>query len=229
MDPDLIDPNLVFAKTASGEEAVLQRTRVVQRNTRMVLILVDGNATVAELCDKTGNPQMTRSALLELERDGLVDRRAAYDSVWQRGEKARQRAASDETTAPVSEFSSFGTKEQTAPPPLPASQASASFDVPPAREASPPPTCSAHVTPPPSRGTSSTACWSERADRAAPHASRPSRRTEPNASRAPQACSRPRHSHIRHPVPPKPTRGGPDGTRRAVNRLRCDFSSTAAS
>lgn len=135
MDPDLIDPNLVFAKTASGEEAVLQRTRVVQRNTRMVLILVDGNATVAELCDKTGNPQMTRSALLELERDGLVDRRAAYDSVWQRGEKARQRAASDETTAPVSEFSSFGTKEQTAPPPLPASQASASFDVPPAREA----------------------------------------------------------------------------------------------
>ena len=49
MDPDLLDPDLIFAKTTSGEEAMLQRTRVVQRNTRMVLILVDGNATVADV------------------------------------------------------------------------------------------------------------------------------------------------------------------------------------
>ena len=74
MDPDLIDVNLVFAKTAAGEEAMLQRTRVVQRNVRMVLILVDGNATVAELCDKTGNAQLTQSALLELENDGFIER-----------------------------------------------------------------------------------------------------------------------------------------------------------
>lgn len=114
MDPDLIDPNLVFAKTASGEEAVLQRTRVVQRNIRMVLILVDGNATVAELCEKTGNPQMTRSALLELENDGLVERRAAVDSVW-RSDRPSWRGASDEITAPVSEFSSFGGSQQTPP------------------------------------------------------------------------------------------------------------------
>ncbi|MDS4014268.1 MAG: AsmA-like C-terminal region-containing protein [Candidatus Accumulibacter sp.] len=143
MDPDLIDPNLVYAKTASGEEAVLQRTRVVQRNTRMVLILVDGNATVAELCEKTGNPQMTRSALLELESDGLVDRRAAFDSVWQRGDKARRHSASDETTAPVSEFSSFGAKEQTAPPPSSAGGSGAS-DLVPAREETAPPPAKSH-------------------------------------------------------------------------------------
>ncbi len=133
MDPDLIDPNLVFAKTASGEEAVLQRTRVVQRNTRMVLILVDGNATVAELCDRTGNPQMTRSALLELESDGLVDRRTAVDSVWQRSDKAKWRAAADETTAPVSEFSTFGGNQQTPPGP----SSSASDDTPLAVEGAP--------------------------------------------------------------------------------------------
>ncbi len=91
MDPDLIDPNLVFAKTAPGEEAMLQRTRVVQRNIRMVLILVDGNATVAELCDKTGNAQITQDALLELESDGFIERRVEENSVWRHGANAQKR------------------------------------------------------------------------------------------------------------------------------------------
>lgn len=91
MDPDLIDPNLVFAKTAPGEEAMLQRTRVVQRNIRMVLILVDGNATVAELCDKTGNAQITQDALLELESDGFIERRVEENSVWRHGTNAEKR------------------------------------------------------------------------------------------------------------------------------------------
>ena len=49
MDPALIDPNLVFAKTPAGEEAMMQRSLVAQRNLRMVLILVDGNATQAAI------------------------------------------------------------------------------------------------------------------------------------------------------------------------------------
>lgn len=112
MDPELIDPELIYAKTASGEEAMLQRTRVVQRNVRMVLILVDGNATVAELCNKTGNAQLTQSALLELEDDGFIERRADEDSVWH-GRKTTQRppAAGQQ---PVSEFSTFGDKESPA-------------------------------------------------------------------------------------------------------------------
>lgn len=82
-----MDANLIYVKTAAGEEAVRQRTRVVQRNTRMVLILVDGNSTVAELCQKTGNVQLVESALQDLERDGLVALKLEQDSVWEQSRK----------------------------------------------------------------------------------------------------------------------------------------------
>lgn len=126
MDPDLIDVNLVFAKTAAGEEAMLQRTRVVQRNVRMVLILVDGNATVAELCDKTGNAQLTQSALLELENDGFIERRVDTASVWGQSKTAAERETVV-SVPPLSEFSTFGEKQATtgvssAPPGVPETQ-----------------------------------------------------------------------------------------------------------
>jgi hypothetical protein len=38
-----VDLNLVFSKTAAGEQAVLERTRLVQRNLRNVLIMGSGN------------------------------------------------------------------------------------------------------------------------------------------------------------------------------------------
>ncbi|KFB76017.1 MULTISPECIES: AsmA-like C-terminal region-containing protein [Candidatus Accumulibacter] len=107
MDPDLIDANLVFAKTPAGEEAMLQRTRVVQRNVRMVLILVDGNATVAELCDKTGNAPITQNALLELEHDGFIERRIEKNSVWRHAKDSPTGIVATAIRA-VSEFSTFG-------------------------------------------------------------------------------------------------------------------------
>lgn len=82
-----MDANLIYVKTAAGEEAVRQRTRVVQRNTRMVLILVDGNSSVAELCQKTGNEQLVEQALQELERDGLIVPKLEQDSVWEQSRK----------------------------------------------------------------------------------------------------------------------------------------------
>jgi hypothetical protein len=82
-----MDPNLIYAKTASGEEAMRQRTRVVQRNMRMVLILVDGNATVADLSAKTGNIQLVESALHELEQSGFIELRVEQDSVWEQSKK----------------------------------------------------------------------------------------------------------------------------------------------
>lgn len=82
-----MDANLIYVKTASGEEAVRQRTRVVQRNTRMVLILVDGTSTVADLCQKTGNVQLVESALQDLERDGLIAPKLEQDSVWEQSRK----------------------------------------------------------------------------------------------------------------------------------------------
>ena len=85
-----MDHDLIYAKTASGEAAMLQRTRVMQRNVRMVLILVDSQSSVADLCLKTGNPQLTESALLELEKGGFVEPRGAQDSMWAEGTKVAQ-------------------------------------------------------------------------------------------------------------------------------------------
>lgn len=85
-----MDANLIYTKTPSGEEAVRQRTRVVQRNTRMVLILVDGKSSVADLCEKTGNPQLVDSALQELERDGLIAPKLEQDSLWEQSRKVAE-------------------------------------------------------------------------------------------------------------------------------------------
>ncbi len=82
-----MDANLIYEKTTAGEEAVRQRTRVVQRNTRMVLILVDGKSTVGDLCAKTGNAQLVESALQDLERDGLIAPQLEQDSVWEQSKK----------------------------------------------------------------------------------------------------------------------------------------------
>lgn len=121
MDPELIEPDLVFAKTPAGEEAILQRTRVVQRNVRLVLILVDGNATVAELCEKTAKASQTHSALVELEQGGFIERRVEKNSVWKPNRDSPKRNLASATPM-VSEFSTFG--ERTAAPPASSSSPS---------------------------------------------------------------------------------------------------------
>lgn len=85
-----MDSDLIYVKTTSGEEAMHQRTRVVQRNVRMVLILVDGHSTVADLCLKTGNQKLTENALLELEKGGFVKLKEEPDSLWDESKKVAQ-------------------------------------------------------------------------------------------------------------------------------------------
>ncbi|HNM65802.1 MAG TPA: hypothetical protein PKM04_14105, partial [Accumulibacter sp.] len=53
----------------------------------MVLILVDGTSTVADLCQKTGNAQLVEAALQDLERDGLIAPKLEQDSVWEQSRK----------------------------------------------------------------------------------------------------------------------------------------------
>lgn len=67
-----------------------RRTRVVQRNMRMVLILVDGKATVADLCDKTGNSQLVEIALKDLEEGGFIAPMIEQDSVWEQSRKVAE-------------------------------------------------------------------------------------------------------------------------------------------
>jgi len=85
-----MDSDLIYTKTASGEEAMYQRTRVMQRNVRMILILVDGQSTVADLCVKTGNRQLTESALTDLEKGGFIELRVEQDSIWAESKKVAQ-------------------------------------------------------------------------------------------------------------------------------------------
>ena len=85
-----MNSEIIYTKTASGEEAMRQRTRVMQRNVRMVLILVDGQSTVGDLCRKTGNQKMTESALGELEKGGFIQQRVEPDSIWSESRKVAQ-------------------------------------------------------------------------------------------------------------------------------------------
>lgn len=67
-----MEKNAVFVKTREGEEAVRQRTRLVQRNLRSLLIMVDGRATVAELSERFGDRNAAEAALAELEAGGFI-------------------------------------------------------------------------------------------------------------------------------------------------------------
>ncbi len=101
-----MDEKLIFAKTPLGEEAVRQRTRVVQRNLRMVLVQVDGNTSVGDLCAKIGNRVMVENALRELESGGFIAPTLEAASVWQQSKEAAKNLKSGVT----SQFSSFGSR-----------------------------------------------------------------------------------------------------------------------
>jgi hypothetical protein len=67
-----MNSDLIYTKTASGENAIQQRSRILQRNTRMVLILVDGHSSVGDLGAKIGNVELVEEALSELEEGGFI-------------------------------------------------------------------------------------------------------------------------------------------------------------
>lgn len=67
-----MDNSIVFAKTKEGEEAVRQRTRLVQRNLRNILIMVDGHSNVADLARRFGDANATEVALNELIASGFI-------------------------------------------------------------------------------------------------------------------------------------------------------------
>ncbi len=67
-----MDKKTVFVKTKEGDEAMRQRTRLVQRNLRNILIMVDGHASVADLCRRFGDENVAQAALAELLAGGFI-------------------------------------------------------------------------------------------------------------------------------------------------------------
>jgi len=67
-----MDKTTIFSKTADGEEAVKQRTRLVQRNLRNILIMVDGESSVADLAERFGDMAVVENALAELSAMGFI-------------------------------------------------------------------------------------------------------------------------------------------------------------
>lgn len=122
-----MDANLVYAKTPTGDEAVRQSTRVVQRNLRMVLVQVDGKVSVAELAAKIGNPRLVEAALRELEEGGFIAPTLEAASAWDEIRKTERAAGHSEAPPPMSQFSVFGPQTGGAPDSRTAASAASNF------------------------------------------------------------------------------------------------------
>ena len=83
-----MDDDLIYVKTQAGEAVLRERTRLIQRNLRMVLIIVDGLATVGELKRRLGDGNMVEPALAELEGLGLIETLPAGSGGEPRGRDA---------------------------------------------------------------------------------------------------------------------------------------------
>ncbi|OIP08601.1 MAG: hypothetical protein AUK49_10775 [Betaproteobacteria bacterium CG2_30_68_42] len=68
-----MDQQIVYLRTPTGEQAIAQKTRIVQRNLRNVLDLVDGRRSVGEILRKFGDATIAEAALADLERGGFVE------------------------------------------------------------------------------------------------------------------------------------------------------------
>lgn len=96
----------IYVKTLQGEEAMTQRTRVVQRSQRMVLVLVDGKTRVAELSAKIGDARLVETALKELEAGGFI----ALSGESQKEAPQPDNRPAMVTPSQLSQFSTFGPK-----------------------------------------------------------------------------------------------------------------------
>lgn len=88
---------------------VRERTRLVQRNLRMVLIVVDGHTDVAGLKKKIGDDALVEAALAELEEIGLIE---PLEAVMARGDTVAEPAPTGDES--VQQDNSQPTEEETA-------------------------------------------------------------------------------------------------------------------
>ncbi|MDR3157641.1 MAG: AsmA family protein [Zoogloeaceae bacterium] len=95
----------IYRKTPAGEEAIVQRARVEERQQRMILVLIDGKASLRELSEKVGDFQATEDAIAALEKSGLIE----FDRI---AEEAPPADEPPHKLSPLSHFSTFGEKSE---------------------------------------------------------------------------------------------------------------------
>jgi hypothetical protein len=87
-----VNPGEIYAKTDEGMRELKERKRNLPVALRSLLIMVDGNRTVAEVLERARVLRVDATALAALERAGLIAKRFSAPS-----------AADTGTTAPRSE------------------------------------------------------------------------------------------------------------------------------
>jgi hypothetical protein len=76
-----MDPSEIYAKTELGVQELRERKLNLPVTLRSLLILIDGNRTVAEVMDKARALRLDERALSALERGGLIAKRFSAPSV----------------------------------------------------------------------------------------------------------------------------------------------------
>ncbi|HEX6136270.1 MAG TPA: hypothetical protein VF059_01305 [Casimicrobiaceae bacterium] len=85
IDAAPIDPLEIYAKTALGLQELRERKLNLPLTLRGLLILIDGNRTVADVLAKAHALKLDKRALTALEHSGLIAKRFSAPSVAQRG------------------------------------------------------------------------------------------------------------------------------------------------
>jgi len=91
-----MQPGEIYAKTAAGALELKERKLNLPIALRSLLIMVDGNRTVAEILERAKALRVDASALAALERAGLIERRFSAPS---KAEAAAQPEARSEDEA----------------------------------------------------------------------------------------------------------------------------------
>lgn len=75
-----MDQKLIYRKTTLGDEAIQSRARLSEHELRVILILVDGKKTVADIVAKIGDLTAVERALYRLEQQGMIQPAAGFVS-----------------------------------------------------------------------------------------------------------------------------------------------------
>jgi hypothetical protein len=91
-----MEPSEIYAKTELGLQELRDRRLNLPVALRSLLILIDGNRTVADVMDKARSLRLDERALNALERGGLIAKRFSAPSVSAPGAAPPKQRSEDE-------------------------------------------------------------------------------------------------------------------------------------